>query len=275
MYIELLIFFSLSVISVILGFTYFLYPKNSLSLFFILGLCVPTSNQFMKFTSFSGVYFYDFFFLFFTLYYLLTLYKYKIIFSKNILNISIGIFLIVFYSILAFYNSVNIDKYLLRDLRPFLTLLYAFVIISTFKHKIISINRLTNVLSLVFILKIVFFLVIYFWFNFSDQYYQDNIFRYFDATTFIACLFLIYSIFYKQMILESVSSISFNFLILLCCFIVLISNLRILIFALILIYFMSSGINLFKKVFFLFSFISNNKYSTNFVTIEKNIRKAS
>ena len=269
MYIEFLIFFSLSVISVVLGFTYFLYPKNSLSLFFILGLCVPTSNQFMKFTSFSGVYFYDFFFLFFTLYYLLTLYKYKIIFSKNILNISIGIFLIVFYSILAFYSSVNIDKYLLRDLRPFLTLLYAFVIISTFKHKIISINRLTNVLSLVFVLKIVFFLVIYFGFNFSDQYYQDNIYRYFDATTFIACLFLIYSIFYKQKILESVSSLSFNFLILLCCFIVLISNLRILIFALILIYFMSSGINLFKKAFFIFSFIALFFTSSYFLNSER------
>ena len=255
MSIELLIFFSLSIISVILGFTYFLYPKNSLSLFFILGLFVPTSNQFMKFTSFSGIYFYDFFFLFFTLYYLLILYREKRLFSKNILNISVGVFLIVFYSILAFYSSVNIDKYLLRDLRPFLTLLYAFVVISTFKSKIISINRLKNILISVFIFKIIFFITIYFSFNFSDQYYQDNIFRYFDATTFIACLFLIYSIFYKQKILESVSSNSFKFLILLCCFIVLISNLRILIFALILIYFMNSKINLFKKAFFIFPFL--------------------
>ena len=70
-------------------------------------------------------------------------------FKKNIINISIAVFLILFYSIYAFSNSVIIDKYLLRDIRPFLTLFYAFVIISTFKQKIISINELVNVLILV------------------------------------------------------------------------------------------------------------------------------
>ena len=56
-------------------------------------------------------------------------------------------------------NSV-FDKYLLRDVRPFLTLFYAFIIVSTFKQKIISINKLVNVLILVFVLKIVFLLFI-------------------------------------------------------------------------------------------------------------------
>jgi len=52
---------------------------------------------------------------------------------------------------------------------------------------------LSNILISVFIFKIIFFLAIYFGVNFKDEYYQDNIFRYFDATTFIACLFLIIS----------------------------------------------------------------------------------
>ena len=107
---------------------------------------------------------------------------------------SIAIFLILFYSLNALSNSVVFDKYLLRDLRPFLTLFYAFIFVSTFKQKIISMNRLVHILILVFVLKIVFFLTIYFGFSFKDQYYEDNIFRYFDASTFIACLYLIFSI---------------------------------------------------------------------------------
>ena len=138
------------------------------------------------------------FFLIVFFYYLIILVKDKMIFKKNIINILIAVFLILFYSIYAFSNSVVFDKYLLRDIRPFLTLFYAFIIVSTFKQKIISINKLVNILILVFFLKIVFFLIIYFGFSFKDQYYEDNIFRYFDASTFIACLYLIFSIFKKK-----------------------------------------------------------------------------
>ena len=156
------------------------------------------------------------FFYCFSFYYLILLIKEKKIFKKNIINISIAVFLILFYSIYAFTNSVVFDKYLLRDIRPFLTLFYAFIIVSTFKQKIISINKLVNVLILVFVLKIVFFLTIYFGFSFKDQYYEDNIFRYFDASTFIACLYLIFSIFKKKKILKSVPKLSFYLIV---CFI--------------------------------------------------------
>ena len=144
---------------------------------------------------------------------------------------------------MLFTNSVVFDKYLLRDIRPFLTLFYAFIIVSTFKQKIISINKLVNVLILVFVLKIVFFFTIYFGFSFKDQYYEDNIFRYFDASTFIACLYLIFSIFKKKKILKSVPKLSFALLFILSCFVILISNLRILLFALLVIYFIYSRIN--------------------------------
>ena len=252
---EIITYLLLSIISCFTGVLYFLYPKNAISFFLVLCLVLPTSNQFMNYTSLSGIYFYDFFFLFFSFYYLILIFNSKKIFQKNIFNISIAIFLILFYSIYAFFNSVDFDKYLLRDLRPFLTLFYAFVIISTFKQKIISINRLINVLILVFILKIIFFLAIYFGFSFSDKYYQDNIFRYFDASTFIACLYLICSIFKKNKILESVPKLSFNLLFFLSCVVILISNLRILLFALVVIYFIYSRINLLKKILCVFSFI--------------------
>ena len=253
---EILIYLLFSSLSFFLGTLYFIYPKNAISFFLVLSLILPTSNQFMSYTSYNGIYFYDFFFLLFSFYYLITLIHYQKIFKKNIINISIAIFLILFYSIYAFSNSVVFDKYLLRDIRPFLTLFYAFVIISTFKQKIISIKRLVNILILVFVLKILFFLAIYFGFSFKDQYYEDNIFRYFDASTFIACLYLIYSVFKKNKILESVPKLSFNLLFILSLIIILISNLRILIFALIVIYFMYSPFNLFKKTLFVLSFLS-------------------
>ena len=256
MFSEITIYFFLSGISFFLGLLYFIYPKNAISLFLVLSLILPTSNQFMNFTSFSGIYFYDFFFLLFSFYYLIILIKEKKIFKKNIINISIAVFLILFYSIYALSNSVVFDKYLLRDIRPFLTLFYAFIIVSTFKQKIISINKLVNVLILVFVLKIVFFLAIYFGFSFKDQYYEDNIFRYFDASTFIACLYLIFSIFKKKKILKSVPKLSFSLLFVLSCIVILISNLRILLFALLVIYFIYSRINLLKKILYVFSFIS-------------------
>ena len=256
MFSEITIYFFLSGISFFLGSLYFIYPKNAISLFLVLSLILPTSNQFMNFTSFSGIYFYDFFFLLFSVYYLIFLIKEKKIFKKNIINISIAVFLILFYSIYAFTNSVVFDKYLLRDIRPFLTLFYAFIIVSTFKQKIISINKLVNVLILVFVLKIVFFLIIYFGFSFKDQYYEDNIFRYFDASTFIACLYLIFSIFKRKKILKSVPKLTINFLFVLSCIVILISNLRILLFALLVIYFIYSRINLLKKILYVFSFIS-------------------
>ena len=252
---EIITFLLLSFISCFTVALYFLYPKNAILFFFTLGVVLPTSNQFMNYTSLSGIYFYDFFFLLFSLYYLILLIKQKKIFKKNIINISIAVFLILFYSIYAFSNSVVFDKYLLRDLRPFLTLFYAFVIVSSFKQKIIPVNKLVNVLILIFVLKIVFFIAIYFGFSFKDQYYEDNIFRYFDASTFIACLYLIFSIFKKNKILESVPKLSFNLLFFLSCVVILISNLRILLFALIVIYFIYSRINLFKKISYVFSFI--------------------
>jgi len=265
----IIIYLLFSSISFFLGTLYFIYPKSSISFFLVLSLILPTSNQFMIYTSYNGIYFYDFFFLLFSLYYLITLINDKKIFKKNIINISIAVFLILFYSIYAFSNSVIIDKYLLRDIRPFLTLFYAFIIVSMFKQKIISIKRLVNILILVFVFKILFFIAIYFGFSFKDQYYQDNIFRYFDASTFIACLYLIYSIFKKNKILESVPKPLFNLLFILSCFIILISNLRILIFALIVIYFMYSSFNLFKKTLFVFSFLSLFVASSYFLEADR------
>ena len=209
---------------------------------------MPTSNQFMSFTSFNGIYFYDYFFMFISVYYFFVLFESKIILKKNIYNIIIGLSILVFYIGLAFTNSVTLDKYLLRDIRPFITLFYAFILTSLINKEILNIKNLIYVLIGVFIFKIVFFLLMFLGFAFNDVYYQQNIYRYFDATTFISCLFIIFHVFNRDKILQYSSKFSLNLLILLSIIIVLISNLRILFFALLLIYFIASNINFFKKI---------------------------
>ncbi|MDA9228137.1 DUF6369 family protein [Flavobacteriales bacterium] len=202
----------------------------------------------MSFTSFNGVYFYDYFFMFISVYYFFVLFESKIILKKNIHNIIIGLSVLVFYIGLAFTNSVTLDKYLLRDIRPFITLFYAFILSSLIGKEILNIKNLIYVLIGVFMFKIVFFLLMFLGFAFNDVYYQQNIYRYFDATTFISCLLIIFHMFNRDKILQYISKFSLNLLILLSIIIVLISNLRILFFALLLIYFIASNINLFKKI---------------------------
>jgi len=247
---DILIYFSLSCISIFLGLLYFFYPKKSLTIFFTIGLIIPTSNQFMNFISLNGVYFFDYFFLTLLLYYLITLSIKKNIFKENIFNIALFLFFFILYTLLAVSNSVDIDKYLLRDLRPVLLLVYAFILTSILNKPQISFKSLANVLLYVFLFKILFFILLLYTFSFDDQYYQNNIFRYFDAVTFIASLFLISCIFLKELMLNEISKIKLNLIISLALIIILISNLRILIFAIVFIYFFFLKRNLIKKILY-------------------------
>jgi len=248
---DLLVYSFLSCISIILAIFYFVYPNRVLPVFFIFGLIVPTSNQFMSYTSFSGIYFFDYFFFLVTIYYLISLLINKKIFKKNILNIMFGLFILVFYSLLAINNSVAIDKYLFRDLRPFLTLGYAFIFVSSIKKPIISFRSLASSLIWVFLIKILFFILLLFGFSFEDQYYQNNIFRYFDAVTFIASLFLICYIFMRENMLKKISKYKLILILILALIIVLISNLRTLIIALGVIYLFFNKGYFFRKIMYL------------------------
>ena len=206
----------------------------------------------MNFISFNGVYFFDYFFLTLLLYYLITLSIKKNIFKENIFNIAFFLFFLILYTLLAVSNSVDIDKYLLRDLRPVLLLGYAFILTSILNKPQISFKSLANVLLYVFVFKILFFILLLYTFSFDDQYYQNNIFRYFDAVTFIASLFLISCIFLKELMLNEILKIKLNLIISLALIIILISNLRILIFAIVFIYFFFSKRNLIKKILYAF-----------------------
>ena len=250
MFYDILIYFIFSFFSLCLGLLYFIYPKKALSIFFVASLIIPTSNQFMTFISLNGVYFFDYFFLAISIYYLFSLSIKKDIFKKNIFNIVLLLLFIIFYFFLAISNSVTFDKYLLRDIRPFLTLSYAFVFTSILSKNYISFRSLTNVLICVFIFKLLFFIFLLVGYSFDDQYYQNNIFRYFDAVTFIASLFLISSIFLRDLMRKEVSNFHLNLILFLAVIIVLISNLRILIFAIGIIYILFGKGNLVYKLFY-------------------------
>ena len=248
---DFLIYIFLSAISIFFGLIYFIKPNRVLPIFFVFGLLIPTSNQFMSYTSFNGIYFYDYFFISLTIYYLISLLVNKKIFTKNIINILLGLSILLFYFLLAISNSVSIDKYLFRDLRPFITLGCAFIFVSSIKISIISFKALINSLIGVFLIKILFFIIILYGASYEDLYYQNNIFRYFDAVTFVASLLIISFMFVKESMLKHVSNFSLHLVLALALVIVLISNLRILIISLGLVYLFFNKTNFIKKIIYL------------------------
>tara|TARA_B110000240_G_C13505993_1_gene456268 strand:- start:1211 stop:2455 length:1245 start_codon:yes stop_codon:yes gene_type:complete len=249
MSLTILVYIFLSFLSISFGILYFVYPKISSVLFLIIGLLIPSSNQFMEFTSYSGIYFYDYFFLSVSIYYLFQVIVTQNIRKSNIYNISLFLFIFLFYIIIAISSSISIDKYFLRDLRPFLLLFYGLVFIDLLRAHRISLPIILNVLLFSFIIKIIFIIFQIFGASFSDVYYENNSFRYFDASTFVASLFLLIGIFKKSSLLLGVSKYKLNIIKILAITIILISNLRIFLLALLIVYLIFHNKNILKKLF--------------------------
>ena len=70
---SLIIYIIFSSISILLGMLFFQNKEKSILFFVFLSLILPTSPQFMFATSYQGVYFYDYYFLLLTIYYLVNL----------------------------------------------------------------------------------------------------------------------------------------------------------------------------------------------------------
>ena len=265
---DIILYVLLSFFSVIFGILYFVYPRVSSILFLIIGMIIPTSNQFMGFTSYSGVYFYDYFFFTLTIYYFIRLLVKNNIYKPNYINfITIGLFFIVYF-LLYILNSGTLDKYLFRDFRPFLTLFYGFICIDLARNSNVRLINILNALIFAFVFKLVFFLFLLYGFSFSDLYYQDNLFRYFDASTFIAALFIIVVIFQRQSFVGVVNNYKLNLVLSLSILVILISNLRILLAALVFIYLiMNKGF--FKKIIPVFLFLFLFIFYSYFMHIDR------
>lgn len=269
MFLATIVYISLSIFSIIFGVIYFLHPRNSSVVFLLFGMLLPTSNQFMDFTSYNGVYFYDYFFLSLTIYYIISFLIKKSLLKSNIYNISFFTSFFLIYLIYAIFSSVSFDKYLLRDFRPFLTLFYGFICIDLVRANKVALNVIFNVLISTFVFKLFFFVFLFFGVVFSDVYYQDNTFRYFDASTFIASLLLIVAVFRKRSIISNVSKFKLNITIILAIIIVLISNLRIMLAALLFIYLIINHKDLFRKVLVTISVIFLFVMYSYFMQIER------
>ena len=253
MTIDLLVYFILSVFSLFVGAFYFKNKIKSILIFLFLALLLPTSNQHMFLTSYQGVYFYDYYFLVLTIYYIINInlskLKNSVLDNKIILLATSS--LLVYYVYLVSLNAIPFDKYLLRDFRPLLCLFSAFIFIELLKNIKIKLNLIFDILFYAFILKLLFFILLFLTNPFEDPYYQVHLFRYRDGATFVAALFLIIFLFKKQEILLKVSKVKLNIIVLLSMLILLISNLRILLPALLFVYFIvhkTNFNNLFRKI---------------------------
>jgi len=260
MTLNLFVYLLLSFFSLLIGLLYFKNKTKSLLLFLFFGLLLPTSNEFMFVTSFQGVYFYDYYFLLITLFYILSIKisdLKKIIRDNKIILLIIGT-LIIYYTYLIIINSINFDKYLLRDFRPFLCLLSALIFIESLKNIRIRFKLIVNIFFYVLILKLLLFMVLFLLNPFEDPYYQRYLFRYRDGTTFSAALFLIIFLFKKQDILLYVSKFRLNVIVILSMLVLIVSNLRSLLLAFLLVYFIvhkTNSNNLFRKIMVTLIFI--------------------
>lgn len=260
----MIIYVFLSVIAFTLGILYLFRPNLSILLFLFYGLLVPSANQFTPQTSYLGIHYYDYFFLSLAICYCILLLVKKKIFCFSIINTSIIFFVLFFYLFFAVLKGIPFDKYLLRDTRPFLMFIFAIIFIDVTKYRRISLPSLCNILIITSIAKLLFFFILSYGILYSDPYYQSNSFRYFDVSTFVASLFLIVVAIKKNEMLRQISVNKLYFLVLLSVLVVLISNLRVLILSLLIVYVLVSNIKFYKKIligpiflmaFFIFSYL--------------------
>lgn len=249
---SLIIYIIFSSISILLGMLFFQNKEKSILFFIFLGLILPTSPQFMFVTSYQGVYFYDYYFLLLAIYYLVNVdfKKLKNIILNNRLVLFTTTTLLLYYTYLICLNSISFDKYLLRDFRPVLLLVYGFIFIQLLRSIKIDMKTILNILLYSLILKIIFFIILFILDPFQDPYYQSSLFRYRDGLTFISALFLVIFIYKKNLIRLEIPKVKLNIVISLTILILVMSNQRILLIAMLPIYLFNKGIldNLGKKL---------------------------
>ena len=262
MEIGLIIYCLLSIISSGLGLLIYKDKNKSLLFFITLLLLTPTSDQFMFLTSLKGIYFYDYYFFIISTYYFqrISIKYFKELFLENKLLISLlSIFFLYQFSSI-YLDNIPINKYLLKDFRPFILFFSIFIFIDIIKNISIKIDKILNALLFTFILKIIFFIAIFLINPLEDPFYQNYLFRYRDGTTYVAALFILISIFKKSTLLEYISKSYFYWLIILSIILVTIGNLRILLPAILFAYlfiFQTSSKNLILKAVCTFLYIGS------------------
>jgi hypothetical protein len=191
-------FVFLFLVSVLLGAYAYKKPNNALLFFLIWIIVIPTSASTSDINLNTGVYFFDGFFVGMVfLFFISGFQPFKV--SNNVIWKLIGALMVFFpYCLISVLNLEYELKYLLKDLRPFILMVEAFLIYALFfnrlcmnelkdqKNNIVKVIMLGAVLSIAK-LSLQRFGVI----GAGDEFYSENSYRYLDAVTYISSIFVI------------------------------------------------------------------------------------
>lgn len=186
-----MIYIVLSLIFLSLG----LLREKGLLVFLALISSLPLSNSFSLYFYQYGIYAYDFFF-------------FGILISLSIKGVTnktssirvpmwatLSFLIIASYSVTAFFSNTPLDVYFLRDYRPAifsLEIIAASLLLKTGKIRI-SNTTILNIIILAGATNLAWLtLSIMGIISSDDQYYTTNNFKYFDASTYISTLFIIF-----------------------------------------------------------------------------------
>lgn len=169
--------------------------KKSLFLFIVFSTAIPTSFSLSSSISFAGFYFYEVYFLFVLLIFLLLLADKTL--SNRYLPVIPAVLLLLVYFFYAFLSWEGEYKYLLRDLRLLVFFMCLFIFGSLFDS--VEIRFKDTDITLIALISAVATLITYIlifsgFFVFENQFYEsENRYRYFDAGTYFAIAYIIFS----------------------------------------------------------------------------------
>lgn len=187
-----MVFVICSLIVLFSAFMSIITPEKSFLFYlFIIGV-IPTGNSYADFISMQGIYYFDFyllglFFLFF-----------KSLSCNNNLTIPLviilGLFLYLSYFIVGIFIDNSIDKYVLKDLRPIIMIITSIYLFNVAKHFVKYDKKLIlKLLFVMFCFSVIHLLLPRLGISvYKDEYYEDNSYRYLDASTYVAALYTIY-----------------------------------------------------------------------------------
>lgn len=201
-----------------------LYPRYGYKILFPLVAALPISNAFSEHFYKFGLNSYDYFFLGSIVYLVIKSIQTGLIRRSGL---EIYILLTGILIIISLYFH-DISKYIIRDLRLILVLIFGHVTYIIFSSRRIISSTYSLYIFLAASLSCIFWgsLIKYGYLQFSDQFYTDNAYRFFSASTYISATFLIFS---SKFILQNQNErILFLIAVLLSAIAVLMSGLRLL-----------------------------------------------
>ncbi|WP_223570561.1 DUF6369 family protein [Pseudomonas sp. BF-R-26] len=186
-------FYLLSLIALSAGLLAVKTPKYSIVFLGIMLSVIPTGNSYSEIISLKGLYFFDFY-IAGALSALLTR---QVVAQKLQLTVPAGLlFGCGLYVVLLACGLIGSpNKYLLKDIRPFIMILSFIVLtnIATLAAKTLTLQTVLKIL----IAMTAFNILDIAWlrlglYSFQDVYYEENAYRYLDGGTYAAVAYLIY-----------------------------------------------------------------------------------